>query len=130
MIALTSAGCSLLIGLATNLNELYAFWGLQSTFLMVEAMIMPTVLQNMTPAHLRARLFAVLSLFELVAGGLSPMAVGVLSDSLKGHPHSLMTAAVTLSFAGLVICGAILWRSAKAYAPLVVAIETIDAVAA
>ena len=71
-----------------------------------------------------------ISLFELVAGGLSPMAVGVLSDSLKGHPHALMTAAVTLSFAGLVICGAILWRSAKAYAPLVEAIEAIDAVAA
>jgi hypothetical protein len=54
----------------------------------------------------------------------------VLSDSLKGHPHALMTAAVTLSFAGLVICGGILWRSAKAYAPLAQAIEAVEAVAA
>jgi MFS family permease len=128
VIALTSAACSLLIGLATNVNELYGFWGLQSIFLMIEAMIMPTVLQNMTPPHLRARLFAVLSLFELVAGGLSPLAVGVLSDSLKGRPHSLMTAAVSLSFAGLVICGGILWRTARAYAPLAHAVEAVEAV--
>jgi MFS family permease len=126
-IALAAAGCSLLIGLATNVEQLYGFWGLQSTFLMVEAMIMPTVLQNMTPPHLRARLFAVLSLFELVAGGVSPVAVGVLSDSLKGHPHSLMTSAVALSFIGLVVCGAILWRTAKAYAPLVEAVEAVAA---
>jgi MFS family permease len=129
VIALTSAACSLLIGLSTNVTELYGFWGLQSIFLMIEAMIMPTVLQNMTPPHLRARLFAVLSLFELVASGLSPVAVGVLSDSLKGRPHSLMTAAVSLSFAGLVICGVILWRTAKAYAPLVEAVEAVEAVA-
>jgi MFS family permease len=122
VIALVSAGCSLLIGFATNVDQLYGVWGLQSTFLMVEAMIMPTVLQNMTPPHLRARLFAVLSLFELVAGGLSPVAVGMLSDALKGHAHSLMTAAVTLSFVGLGICGVILWRSAMGYARLLEAV--------
>jgi MFS family permease len=114
------APCSILIGFATNANQLYEFWGAQAVLLMTYTMVGPTVLQNMSPLHLRSRLFALLGLFGMVAGAVSPVVVGLVSDLLHGLPHALLIAAMASSTIALVVSSVILWSTVDSYAVLAV----------
>ena len=98
--------------LARNPVELFVIAGLHQCLLMAGTMLFPTALQEMTPAPMRARLIALVIMFNIVLASLSPAVVGALSDALKPDPLGLMyamscTAALALLLAALSmgLCG-------------------------
>jgi hypothetical protein len=106
---------SVFLYLAQSIPQLYSAWGVQATILMIVAIATPTIIQNMTPPILRARLFAVGSIVAVVFGSSSPIVVGLVSDLLSGLPRSLMIAAAGTSIVALLISAAILYWAAPHY---------------
>jgi MFS family permease len=95
-IASTGAGAALLLivfyFLADDAFHLYLVTGLQIAALTAGLTLAPTISQNLAPAAIRARLLAIGGIFFIAFAGLCPLAVGVLSDVIAGHPHALLTA--------------------------------------
>lgn len=109
--------CSAPIAFGQSSAQLYILWGFQVTVGMIAAMVLPTILQNMTPVHLRARMFAIMTLVSLVANGLGPVTVGFISDHL-GVAHSLLVAATLVAVISFGLAAAIFWRIRNAYVRL------------
>jgi MFS family permease len=122
-----AAGCSLLVGLATSAPILYGIWALQLLLGMITNMVSPTLMQNMVPVHLRARMFAVNGLGTMVAAALSPPLVGVLSDRMTGFQHPLQVAVMTTSSVALVLSAVVLFASARSYTRLVGEVDATEA---
>lgn len=112
--ALTSA----FIAFAQSVAQLYILWGLQAIVLTVGTMILPTMLQNMTPVPMRARVFA-LYIFSQISAALGYVVVGALSDALRGVERGLLYAAVSVAIVFLVLSGIIFWRTSRGYVALV-----------
>jgi len=115
-------GCvpfSAAIGFSTSLVFLYGALAVQMTLLMVMNMVYPTMLQRMSPQHVRARIFALVTIFALIAQSLSPLAVGAASDALGGTARPLLTAMMLVSIASCCIGGAIFWLTMRRYERMV-----------
>jgi MFS family permease len=106
------------MGFVRSVPQLYILWGIQATAGMIATMSIPTILQNMAPIHLRSRIFAI-STFVGMAGAISYIAVGFISDQLKDmFEYPLLYSAAGLGFAGLLIGALLFWRSQEPYALL------------
>jgi MFS family permease len=53
------------------------------------ASVLPGILQDVSPAHLRGRMIALSSIITALAQGLTPVAIGLISDSIHS-PHGLI----------------------------------------
>lgn len=95
------------IGFANSVPTLYGVWSAQLVLLMAASLVLPTMLQTMSPPHIRARLFAINALFQIVGGALGPLAAGVVSDLLGEGPRSLLMATMLVSTATLAVGSAI-----------------------
>jgi MFS family permease len=115
IVLLLCAAASVLLYLAQDIPQLYAAWGIQATILMIVAIATPTIIQNMTPAHIRARLFAIGSIVAIAFGSSSPIVVGLVSDLLSDLPRSLMIAAAGTSIIMMTISAFILFWTAPHY---------------
>jgi MFS family permease len=109
------AGASILLYFAQDIPQLYVAWSVQATILMIVAIATPTIIQNMTPAHVRARLFAIGSMVAIAFGSSSPLIVGLASDLLSSFPRSLMLAAAGTSIISMLISAMILFWTAPHY---------------
>jgi hypothetical protein len=89
--------------------------GLHQCLLMAGTMLFPTALQEMTPAPLRARLIALVIMFNIVLASLSPVVVGALSDALKPRPQGLMFAMSCTSAAALLLSALSMWLCGRRY---------------
>jgi hypothetical protein len=76
------------------------------------AVLLPNVLQDAAPPHLRARTIALLSVAGLPFGVLGPLVVGMLSDALKSVPNGLAVAIVATTLIGGVM-GAMVLRATE-----------------
>jgi len=95
VIAVGSAVAALaaaLMPLALSVNSLYLLFGVQVTALIAGSVLLPTLLQDMTPAVLRSRLIAIGSVVTVLLSALSPVLVGALSDLLSASPQGLLMA--------------------------------------
>ncbi|HEX2012890.1 MAG TPA: MFS transporter [Roseateles sp.] len=77
------------------------------------SVVLPNVLQQVAPAHLRARIIGVLVMCGLPFSVLGPMAIGVISDAVKHVPNGLAMAIVATTLAGCLL-GASLLRACEA----------------
>ena len=57
------------------------------TCIMACTLLFPMAAQESTPMRLRARLVSIIATTNIVLGALGPMAVGGVSERLKGHPE-------------------------------------------
>jgi MFS family permease len=115
VVLVVCAAVSVLLYLAQDIPQLYVAWGVQATFLMIVAIATPTIIQNMTPTHIRARLFAIGSIVAIAFGSSSPLVVGLVSDLLTSLPRSLMIAAAGTSIISMLISAVILFWTAPHY---------------
>jgi MFS family permease len=108
---------SILLATASSLNQIYIYFSVLSIMLSVATMVYPTIIQNMTLPHLRARMFALIGIGQLVAGGLGTVAGGVASDALKamGVERSLLIGGNLVSAVCSLIAAIIFWRTRTAY---------------
>jgi len=112
--------------LARNPVELFVLMGLHQCLLMAGTMLFPTALQEMTPAPLRARLIALVIMFNIILASLSPAVVGALSDALKPNPQGLMYAMSTTSALALLLAAVSMWLCGRQYADTVKAARAAE----
>jgi len=114
VIAVGSAVAALaaaLMPLAQSVGALYLLFGVQVTALIAGSVLLPTLLQDMTPAALRSRLIAIGSVVTVLLSALSPVLVGAMSDLLSARPQGLLMAvagvgALAFALAALLMKGA------------------------
>ncbi len=74
--------------------------------------VLPNVLQEVAPAHLRARVIGMLAMGSLPFAVLGPLAIGMISDAVKAIPNGLAIAIVCATMSGC-LAGAALLRAAE-----------------
>lgn len=71
--------------------------------------LMPTMLQDMAPANLRGRVFAISTLITTVFQVISPITVGLLSDHLFAQPGGLLLSSNSVAGPGFLLAAISLW---------------------
>ncbi|MGN6830571.1 MFS transporter [Paucibacter sp. M5-1] len=83
------------------------------------AVVLPNVLQEVAPAHLRARVVGVLSIAGLPFAVLGPLAIGMVSDAVKHIPNGLAMAIVAATMTGCLLGAALLRATEPAFVRLI-----------
>jgi MFS family permease len=109
---LTAALLSTLLLFTRSATDAFTLLALLVVPLIGGAVLLPNVLQDAAPAHLRARTIALLSVAGLPFGVLGPLVVGMLSDALKSMPNGLAVAIVATTLIGGVM-GAMVLRATE-----------------
>ena len=97
---------------ANRATQLYVLFGLQMGAVTAPTLLVPTLLQDITPASLRSRAIAAGSFVMIALTSMSPLLVGVLSDALAGTTQGLRTAVVIVGVVSLAMA-AVLLQSAQ-----------------
>lgn len=115
-VATVTSGLALLpLPLARTADDLFLIFGLHMTLLMMGLMTYPTVLQELAPAHLRARMFAIFGVLGVVFPSLMPPFVGALSDRFSQTPGALLLVAMATGAFLLVLSSLLYLLSARRY---------------
>jgi sugar phosphate permease len=109
---LTAALLSTLLLFTRSATDAFTLLALLVVPLIGGAVLLPNVLQDAAPPHLRARTIALLSVAGLPFGVLGPLVVGMLSDALKSVPNGLAVAIVATTLIGGVM-GAMVLRATE-----------------
>ena len=107
-----SAAVSALLVLATSALHVYLLFGLQVAFLISATVVIPTMLQDMSPLSLRTRVIALATMVGVLLSASSPILVGLVSDLLH-RPEDGLALAVAGVAASSLLLGALLIRSAE-----------------
>jgi hypothetical protein len=94
-----AAGAALmpLLLIARNATEVYAVQFVAVAPLIMAISISPTFLQNIAPGAYRARVIALGGLVYVVLNALTPIVVGLISDSGFGRAHGLYGAMLVVA---------------------------------
>ena len=117
-----AALASLLMPAAHSATALYLLFGVQVAALIAGSVLVPTLLQDMTPAALRSRLIAIGTGVTVGLSALSPVLVGALSDLLHASAQALLIAMAGVGAVAFAL-GAMVMRVAEK--PFVKTVETI-----
>ena len=110
-LALTAVVSSVL-PLSTSPLHVYVLFGLQVMFLISATVVIPTMLQDMSPEPLRTRVIALATMVVVMLASLSPVMVGLVSDVLHRPADGLILAVAAVAATSLAF-GAILTRSTE-----------------
>ena len=94
-------------------SAMFVVAGIQMTALIGGNSLMPTLLQDLTPASLRGRIFATATVVTTVFQVISPIAVGLLSDHLFISAGGLLLSSIVLGISGFVLAAALLRLAEK-----------------
>jgi MFS family permease len=104
--------------------QAYILVGIQTTTGVAGAAVMPTLLQDLSPASIRARLIALGTAFFSFAIAAAPILVGGVSDTLSRYPRGLLWALVLVSAPSIAaavvllgLCGGTIQRTIQALTP-------------
>lgn len=97
---LSAALMSTLLLFTSSANHNFMLLGLLVVPLIGSAVLLPNVLQDAAPPHLRARTIALLTMASLPFGVVGPLMVGMLSDALKSMPNGLAVSIVATTLVG------------------------------
>lgn len=114
---------SFALAFAGSAQQIYMIQAVQVLCLTAANMLFPTVLQNLAPAPLRARVVAIQTTVNVSFGAAAAPTVGLISDSMYGSENGLLVAASTVACCALVVAAFLLHRSERGY------LATIDEVA-
>jgi len=97
---MASATLSLAMLFSGNATVFFILLGLQATIETAGSIVSPTLLQDLGPAHLRSRLISLCVVVAMAINSISPVLVGLISDSLKSSANGLLIAAVVVGVLG------------------------------
>lgn len=81
--------------------QAYCIAGVQGALGIAASSLMPGVLQNLAPPHLRSRVLALLGIVNALALAVSPLAIGALSGLIEG-PRGMLQAITIVSLPSLI----------------------------
>lgn len=103
-----AALASLLMLAVHSAAGLYLLFGIQVAALIAGSVLVPTLLQDMTPAALRSRLIAIGTGVTVGLSALSPVLVGALSDLLQASAQGLLTAMAGVGAAAFALAAGVM----------------------
>lgn len=103
-----AALASLLMLAVHSAAGLYLLFGVQVAALIAGSVLMPTLLQDMTPAALRSRLIAIGTGVSVGLSVLSPVLVGALSDLLQSSAQGLLIAMAGVGAVGFALASVVM----------------------
>lgn len=104
-------------------TDVFLLLGLLVVPLICGAVVLPNVLQEVAPGHLRARVIGVLTMAGLPFAVLGPLAIGMISDAVKGVPNGLAMAIVATTLTGCLIGATLLRLAEKPFVRLIKAVD-------
>lgn len=120
--AVLAALSSLAMLFLHSAEGLYLLFGMQVSALIAGSVLMPTLLQDMTPAPLRSRLIALGTGVTVGLSALSPVLVGALSDLLHGSAQGLVMSMAGVGAAAFALSALVLRAAEK---PFVLTVEQV-----
>lgn len=114
---------SFALGFAQSASHIYVIQGIQLLCLTAANMLYPTVLQNLAPDALRARVIAIQITVNVGFGAAAGPLVGLVSDQMSDDPRGLITAASAVACVGLIIATSLFRWCESTYC------ETVDEIA-
>lgn len=88
---------------ATSVNQAYALYAAQILLANLGMALSSTMVQDISPAHYRGRLFGMSVLLVTLVSALAPFVVGVLSDQFPGRPEGLLWAILLVAIPALLL---------------------------
>jgi MFS family permease len=93
--------------------EIYVLFATLIVASMAASSLMPNILQDMVPRHLRARLIAINSIVSVCFSGAGPILLGVFPSAGPASAHPLITALVVISLPCCFLGGLLMKRSER-----------------
>ncbi len=122
-------GAAALISIALlfvhSATDVFVLLGMLLVPLICGAVVLPNVLQEVAPPHLRARVIGVLAMGSLPFAALGPLAIGVISDAVKSVPNGLAVAIVISTMTGCLLGAALLRATEPAFVRLIKAVNPV-----
>lgn len=109
--------------LASQASTLYVLLSIQVASLIAGSVLIPTLLQDMTPEALRSRVIALGTAVTVVISSLSPVLVGLASDLLRASPAGLLALAAALGTTGFVLGAWLMFVAERPYVRTVHAVH-------
>jgi MFS family permease len=103
--------------------QAYCIAGVQGALGIAASSLMPGVLQNLAPAHLRSRVLALLGIVNALALAVSPLAVGAISGLIEG-PRGMLQAITIVSLPALIVSAILMAFAPAPYAATLRAIRS------
>jgi len=100
-------------------SDVFVLLGLLLVPLICGAVVLPNVLQEVAPPHLRARVIGALAMGSLPFAVLGPLFIGVISDAVKAVPNGLAMAIVAVTITGCLLGAALLRVTESAFVRLI-----------
>jgi len=100
-------------------TDVFVLLGVLLVPLICGAVVLPNVLQEVAPSHLRARVIGLLAMGGLPFAVLGPLAIGVISDAVKSVPNGLAMAIVAATMTGCLLGAALLRATEPAFVRLI-----------
>lgn len=101
--------------MAPDAASLYALFGVQVAALIAGSVLMPTLLQDMSPEALRSRVIAVGTALSVLLSALSPVLVGAVSDLLQATPAGLLAAAAGVGALAFALAAGLMFAAERPY---------------
>jgi MFS family permease len=93
---------------ARSPTEMFLIAGAQTAAATGSSSLLPTVVQNLAPAHLRGRVFAISTVIATLFQVISPLAVGLLSDHIFKKTGGLLLSSIVVGGPCLLLAAATL----------------------
>ena len=107
---------------ATSAFQAYGIAAVQGARGIAASSLMPGVLQNLAPPHLRSRVLALLGIVNALALAVSPLAVGSISGLIAG-PRGMLYAITIVSLPSLIVSAILMAFAPGPYAATLRAIR-------
>ena len=107
---------------ATSAFQAYGIAAVQGALGIAASSLMPGVLQNLAPPHLRSRVLALLGIVNALALAVSPLAVGSISGLIAG-PRGMLYAITIVSLPSLIVSAILMAFAPGPYAATLRAIR-------
>jgi MFS family permease len=93
---------------AHSSTEMFLIAGAQTAAATGSSSLLPTVVQNLAPTHLRGRVFAISTVIATLFQVISPLAVGLLSDHVFKKTGGLLLSSIVVGVPCLLLAAATL----------------------
>jgi len=120
-VALTPLPAALLLFTASAFQA-YCIAAVQGALGIAASSLMPGVLQNLAPPHLRSRVLALLGIVNALALAASPLAIGWISGLIEG-PRGMLYAITIVSLPSLIVSAILMAFAPRPYAATLRAIR-------
>ncbi|WP_447752699.1 MFS transporter [Sphingopyxis fribergensis] len=103
--------------------QAYAVAALQGAMGVAGSALMPGVIQDLAPSHLRSRVLALLGIVNALALAASPLAIGMMSGWIAG-PRGMLYSIAIVSIPSLVAAAVLITLAQRPYGATVAAIRS------